>query len=291
VHVEAMQGQADLLSEQRGRRVKLIEARRGSKARLLRMAMENAAHAYQEKARAREDQAARLAGIMERLGLAGLPRRIECVDISHSSGADTVAVIAALNDGEPDRKRYRSFHVRSARARDDYAAMYEVLGRRFRRGRERSAGWELPDLLVLDGGKGQLGMALAALRELQITGVAVAALAKEKPRAGGEKLVDRVYLPGRKNPIQLRGAGDSLNLLAALRDEAHRASNALRLRLGARRELRSALDDVRGVGPKTRALLLRELGSMRAVSSASIDELVAAGANRRQAEAVYAALH
>jgi excinuclease ABC subunit C len=119
----------------------------------------------------------------------------------------------------------------------------------------------------------------------------VAALAKEKPGRGQDKLVDRVYLPGRKNPVKLRGAGDPLNLLAMARDEAHRASNALRLKTGRKRQLRSALDDIRGVGPRTRARLLSNLGSIRAIRAASLDQLIAAGANRTQAQTIYAALH
>jgi excinuclease ABC subunit C len=228
---------------------------------------------------------------MRQLALPRVPRRVECVDISHSSGAETVAAVVAFHEGEPDRKRYRSFHVRSAKAGDDYAAMQEVLTRRFARGRDGAKGWELPDLMVVDGGKGQLAIALGALEELGLKEVPVVALAKEKLNPKGEALVDRVYLPGRKNALQLRAAGDALNLLARARDEAHRASNALRTKLGKRRTLRSELEEIEGLGPKTCALLLRNLGSIKAVRLASVEQLMAAGANQPQAEAIYATYH
>jgi excinuclease ABC subunit C len=291
VQVEAMEGLAEVLSEQRGSRVAMVRPQRGAKAHLLRLAMENAAHAFEEKARAREDLETKLGEMMRQLALTKPPRRLECVDISHSSGAETVAVVVAFEDGEPNRRRYRSFHVREAKAADDYAAMYEVLSRRFSHGREAKKGWELPDLLVVDGGKGQLGIAQSALSELGLVEVPVVALAKEKQTLTGEALVDRVYVPGRKNPVELRAAGGALNVLARARDEAHRASNALRLKVGKRRTLRSSLDEIPGLGPKTRTRLLRALGSVTAIQSAGREELIAAGASKPQAEAIYNLYH
>jgi excinuclease ABC subunit C len=285
--IEAASGLEQLLTEQRGGRVTLLQPQRGKKARLLRMAMENAAHAFREKARAREDMQARLSQIQERLALPKPPLRIECVDVSHLGGNDTVAAIVAFENGAPDKKRYRSFHVKKVDGGDDYAAMYEVLVRRFRRAQSGEAKWELPDLLLVDGGKGQLAIAERALREIGVADLPLAALAKEKPNTLGEQLVDRVYLPGRKNAIELREGGAALQILAFARDEAHRASNALRVKLGQRRKLRSELDEVAGVGPKTRALLLKALGSFEAVRGADVAQLVAAGATRAQAEAIH----
>ena len=148
----------------------------------------------------------------------------------------------------------------------------------------------MPNLVVVDGGKGQLAIAQRALAEIGID-LQVAALAKEKPNTLGEQLVDRVYLPGRKNAIEVREGGAALQILAHARDEAHRVSNALRVKLGQRRRLQSGLDAIAGVGPKTRALLLRELGSLAAIEQASVERLVEVGATRKQAEAVYAHLH
>jgi excinuclease ABC subunit C len=202
-----------------------------------------------------------------------------------------VAAIVAFSQGAADRKRYRSFHVRNVRDGDEYGAMQEVLQRRFRRAHTGSAGWELPNLLVVDGGQGQLAIAERALTALGVSGLSVAALAKEKQSALGEPLVDRVYLPGRKNPIELREGGPALQILAHARDEAHRVSNALRVKLGGKRRLQSGLDGIEGVGSKTRALLLRALGTVDGVAGASAEALVDAGATRRQAEAIYARFH
>lgn len=286
--VEAMDGLAALLSEQRpprAARVRVAVPARGDKAKLVEMARQNAEHAFQEKARAKVDVEERLATVQKRLRLPAPPHRIECVDVSHTAGDDTVAAVVTLHDGEPDRKRYRSFKVRRAKAGDDYGAMYEVLSRRFRRGRDGQKGWELPDLLVVDGGKGQLGVAQAALRDLGVEGMPVAGLAKEKENVAGETLVDRVYLPGQKNPIAVRGA---LQMLALARDEAHRASNTLRRKLGKKRAFESPLEAIPGVGRKTRAALLETLGSLDAVKAADETMLLAAGATRRQAKAIRA---
>ena len=284
--IEAEHGLAEVLSEQRGGRVTINRPQRGDKAKLLRMAMDNAAHAFREKARAREDISGKLAIVADKLGLPKPPQRFECIDVSHTGGQDTVAAVVAFRDGEADRKRYRSFHIRGVSGGDDYGAMREALTRRFRRGREGESGWELPDLLVVDGGRGQLAIAQAVLAELEIRNLPVVGLAKEKQNVMGEELVDRIYVPGRKNPVELRSAAPALNLLAQARDEAHRVSNALRVRLGRGLRLRTRLDDIRGVGKKTRVLLLRKLGSLEAISAATLEQLIAAGATSKQARAI-----
>jgi excinuclease ABC subunit C len=286
--IEAAEGLAQLLADQQGGRVQILRPQRGKKSRLLRMAMENAAHAFREKARAREDMHSRLVQIQQRLALPVLPERIECIDVSHIGGTNTVAAVVSFEHGAPDRRRYRSFHVRNVADGDDYAAMHEVLLRRFKRAQEQSAGWELPDLLLVDGGKGQLAIALRALSEIGLQGLSIAALAKEKQNVLGEQLVDRIYLPERKNAIELREGGAALQILAHARDEAHRVSNALRIKVGRNQKLKSGLDAVFGVGPRTRASLLKSMGSLQAVQAATIEALLAAGASRRQAEAIYA---
>lgn len=286
LEVEAMDGLADMLSELRGKSVRLLAPKKGPRAELVQMARDNASHAFREKLRAREDVQARLTALKERLRLPRLPLRIECVDVSHTAGTDTVASIVALENAQPDRKRYRSFHVKRVSGGDDYSAMYEVLARRFRRGRDQEAGWELPDLLVVDGGRGQLNVAQQALHDLGVNDLPIAALAKEKPNTLGETLVDRIYLPGQKNPIELRENHAALGILALARDEAHRASNALRTKLGTRRTVRSRLDEVPGIGPKTRARLLKAFGSVRAIEEADQAALRSAGATIPQAKAI-----
>jgi excinuclease ABC subunit C len=166
VTIEMSEALEELLSDNRKRRVQIVRPKRGAKTKLLDLARENAEHAFHEKERAREDVEARLRELQRQLRLSVLPRRIECVDISHTGGDETVAVFVALQDGVPAKERYRSFRVKTAGRGDDYAAMYEVLVRRLRRGKNEEKGWELPDLLVVDGGKGQLGVAVRAREDI-----------------------------------------------------------------------------------------------------------------------------
>jgi excinuclease ABC subunit C len=257
----------EILAEEGGRACRLIHPRRGPRADQLRLAELNAQQAF--AAAFRDDGAEeRLARLQARLGLPALPRRIECVDIAHLSGSNTVGAVAALIDGRVERAAGRLFRVRALTAGDDFAAMAEVLGRRFRRSVARQPGWEPPDLLVVDGGRGQLARARAVLADLGLAGQQVVALAKERSGVDGAE-TDRVYRPGRRNPIPLRPGTAALHLLALARDEAHRLANSYQGRLRRRRALRSALDEVPGVGPKLRRALLKELGSLRAIRAAS----------------------
>ncbi|GMV18529.1 MAG: UvrABC system protein C [Polyangiaceae bacterium] len=299
---EGAAGVAEWLSERRqalareeggrARKVEIVAPERGPKRQLLELAVDNARHAFGEKQRAAEDMDVRLAQLQERLRLPALPRRIECVDISHLGGQDTVGAVVALRDGLPDKKRYRTYHVKGVSDGDDYGAMYEVLARRFRRGRAAEDGddkaeWELPDLLVVDGGRGQLAVAQAAAGDLGLHELSVVGLAKERESPLGDKLVDRVYLPGQKNPIALRPQSTELFLLARARDEAHRFSNRGRKKLGKKRRFESELDRVKGIGDKTKKALLDELGSVQGVREASDEAILAVpGVTRRQLAAL-----
>lgn len=318
---EASVGIGEWLTERAGHKVVLVWPQRGQRVDLLQLANDNARHAFAEKRRASDDVLERLTQLKERLRLPTVPRRIECCDISHLGGRDTVGAVVALTDGEPDKKRYRTFHVRGDAAKttdgaptpgtgaatdgaaagdgeevslagDDYRAMYEVLARRFRRGlkkqdveherpgenepeAEGGSEWDLPDLFVVDGGKGQLAVALAAARDLGLHDLPIVALAKEKENVLGETMVDRVYLPGQKNPIPLKSHSASMFFLARARDEAHRFSNRARERLGKKKRFKSPLDEVAGLGPKTKAALLRHLGSLKAIQRATDADLLA----------------
>jgi excinuclease ABC subunit C len=289
---EGADGVAEWLSEQRGKKVQLTAPSRGNKRQLLELAMDNARHAFDEKRRTAEDMDERLGRLQERLRLPALPRRIECVDISHLGGEDTVGAVVALTGGLPDKKLYRTYKVRAVGEGDDYGAMYEVLARRFRRGRgaergEESADWELPDLLVVDGGRGQLGVALAAASDLGLHDLPIVGLAKERDHPLGGKLVDRVYLPGQKNPIPLRPNSPELFLLARARDEAHRFSNRGRKKTGKKRRMESELDRIPGIGDKTRRALLRALGSVQAIREASDEAILAVpGVSAKQLRAL-----
>lgn len=295
---EGAEGVAEWLTERRqesdpkARKVALLAPARGQKKQLLDLVVDNARHAFEEKRRSAEDMDERLAKIQNKLRLPSLPRRIECCDISHLGGQDTVGAVVALTDGVLDKSRYRTYHVRSAGPGDDYAAMLEVLSRRFARGREASedvetSSWELPDLFVVDGGRGQLAVALTAAHDLGLHELKVAGLAKERETPTGETLVDRVYLPGQKNPIALRPNSPELFLLALARDEAHRFANRGRKKVGKRRRFASRLDDVPGVGPKTRTALLRALGTVDGIRGASDEAVLAVkGVTRRHLAAL-----
>jgi excinuclease ABC, C subunit len=180
---------AEWLSERRGKKVQVLVPARGPRHDLVELARKNAAASFASRRNAREDAEATLGRLQRRLGLQRLPRTIECYDISHIQGAETVASLVVFVDGQPDKSRYRTYKIRQAESPDDYACMYEVLSRRFRRARESAEEedsldtWRLPDLLVVDGGKGQLGVALAAARDAGIdvrpgTGLPIIALAK-----------------------------------------------------------------------------------------------------------------
>ncbi len=336
---DGAEGVAEWLGELRSKKVSIHVPQRGPKVELLALASENAAHAFREKQRKHDDLDSRLDEIQQRLRLPAPPHRIECCDISHLGGGDTVGSIVSLLDGQPDRKHYRSYHVKSVADGDDYGAMYEVLARRFRRGKaaraeaasaaqaasttaaeseveEMEAGpesedgvdiankeaeapapieraaradneWDLPDLLVVDGGRGQLGVALSAARDLGLHDLPIVGLAKERESATGDKVVERVYLPGQKNGIPLRSQSSALFFLARARDEAHRFANHIRKRLGKSRRLRSEVEDIPGLGPAAKKALLRELGSMEAIRKAPDEKILAVpGVSKRHLTAL-----
>jgi excinuclease ABC subunit C len=295
---EGISGIAEWLSDRAGHKVSLLLPKRGHRVDLLAMANDNARHSFAEKKRQGDDIQERLRDLQERLRLPAVPRRIECCDISHLGGGDTVGAIVAMADGELDKKRYRTFNVRNEAAggsrgqlNDDYGSMYEVLARRFRRAlqaealpdtgaepaadRDNDSPWEAPDLFVVDGGRGQLAVALAAAHDLGLHDLPIVALAKERENLVGETLHDRVYLPGQKNPIPLKSSTTSLFLLARLRDEAHRFSNRARMRIGKKRRFRSPLDDVKGLGPNAKKALLEKVGNLAAIRAADDATLLA----------------
>jgi len=291
---EAADGLADWLSDLRGHKVRVSTAKSGVRRQLLDLAAENAVHAFREKRRASDEVEARLESLQTKLRLASLPRVIECSDISHLGGGDAVGSVVCMRDGELDKSRYRTFKIKTTSDGDDYAAQYEVLARRFRRGRdaaeEGDEAWELPDLFIIDGGRGQLNVALAAARDLGLHDLAIAALAKERESVTGDKVVDRVYLPGQKNGIPL-SATSALVLLARLRDEAHRFANHGRTKQGDRRVIRSELDEIAGIGPKAKRALYRGLGSMRQIRAASDDAILAIeGVTKRHLAALRAVI-
>jgi excinuclease ABC subunit C len=263
---------AEILSDARKSGVRVLCPKRGQRLAQVRLAQLNARNSFE--ARRGDAQAAmqRLASAQRRLDLPALPRRVECVDIAHLGGSHTVGAIAAVVDGAVDRAAARTFKLRDAGGGDDFGAIAEVLKRRFTRAAAGEPGWAPPDLLVVDGGRGQLARAVAVLSDLGFADQPVVALAKE--RAGNEAAsTDRIFLRGRANPLPLKAETSALYLLAVARDEAHRLANSYQGKLHRRSTIGSALDRVPGIGPKLRRALLTRLGSLARIREASEHEL------------------
>ncbi|MGO9829994.1 MAG: excinuclease ABC subunit UvrC [Myxococcaceae bacterium] len=286
---------AELLSERRGQRVRVLLPRRGERLRLLDMAKANAAQAFQEQRRNQKETQNVLERLTDVLGLGRLPRRIECFDISHFQGAAVVGSAVAMTDGELDKSRYRHFRVKLTRGQDDFASIHEVVFRRLKRGLTSG---ELPDLLVIDGGKGQLAAAHAAMRDAGVTALDVVGLAKarELEAEGREAPVvrspERLFVLGRRDPVVLRQNAPELFLLTRLRDEAHRFAISYQQKLMRRRNFQSVLEDIPGVGALRKRALLRHFGSLKRVREASIEALAQVDSvSVGLAERIHAALH
>ena len=282
---------AEWLGAARGKKVRLVWPQRGTRMRLIELAEKNAQAAMTARRDKGADVDATLDKLRDRLGLRRLPRRIECFDIAHVQGTDTVASMVTFVDGLPTKALYRTFKIKTS-GNDDFASMYEVLSRRFKRASGDDPAWAPPDLLVIDGGKGQLAMAVAALGDLGLpldgdrAVLDVIALAKERELAAGD-MPDRVFVRGVKDPIILRANTAELFLLARLRDEAHRFANTFHRERRGKAALRSSLDDIVGIGKTRRQALLRHFGTVAAIAAASLDELARApGMNKKAAQAV-----
>ncbi len=255
------------LSERRGTQVRIRVPQRGEKVRLLELVQTNARLAYDlEWRHPRQQSQEILRALRDLLELEVEPRRIECFDISNIQGSDIVASMVSFADGRPNKSGYRKFRVRGVSgAPDDFASMREVVGRRYKRLLEE--GKEPPELVRIDGGKGQLGAAIAALDELGLGDQPVASLAKRE---------ELIFVRGRQQPIALPRASPVLQLVQRVRDEAHRFAIGFHRQTRSARTLRSELDDIPSVGPAKRRLLLSRFGSVRGVRGASEAELAAA---------------
>ena len=277
------------LSERRGRSVHLTVPRRGEKARLLAMVGQNAEWSRDEARRRVEikedDRADALLGIQHSLGLDALPKRMECYDISNTQGTESVASMVVFTDGRPDKSQYRRFKIRTVEGPDDFSSMAEVIRRRFthreiaeqqdRPDLKRFA--QFPDLVIVDGGRGQLSAAVAVLEEIGVN-VPIFGLAKQH---------EWLFQPGSPEPIILDWDSAALKLLRHLRDEAHRFAITFHRKLRTRRNLRSLLDDIPGIGPKRKRALLAAYPNLDAIRSASDEELAQVpGMTSKAAEAV-----
>jgi excinuclease ABC subunit C len=325
-----------VLGERRGKRVRILTPQRGAKADLLEVATRNAEQGFKtwhEKDELREKS---LAALVRALHLAKPPRWMECYDISTFQGALAVGSGVSMKDGEPDKANYRRYKVKGVAGQDDFAMLHEVITRRLRRA---LGDGQFPDLLVIDGGKGQLHAALAAAKDLGIATSPVAGipgtpfvemvgLAKSRlvdpaalgtarvvgrrarPRGRGEAIADaaeagdrgfvgelarspeRVFLPGRKDPMVLRQNSAELFLLARLRDEAHRFAITFHRKLRRERNFQSVLEEIPGIGEGRKRALLRHFGALRRVKEATVEEIAQVeGFGAKQAAAVFEFFH
>lgn len=274
------------LRGKRGDKVTLQVPRKGEKKQLVDMVAENAAEVL-EQMRIRWLADAGKTGIAlrelaEHLTLPNPPHRIECYDISNLQGTSAVGSMVVFESGQPKNGDYRRFKIKGGEQPNDYAMLQEVLRRRFKRGSrssEKDDSWTImPDLLIVDGGKGQLNAALEVMRELDVEGVPVAALAKER---------EEIFLPEMSEPVLLPRTSQSLYLVQRIRDEAHRFAVTYHQSVRQKRAFTSALDEVPGIGPKRKAALLKHFGTVKKIREAPLEEIAAVpGMTRRLAQVV-----
>jgi excinuclease ABC subunit C len=300
----------DWLKQTRGRAIRLSVPRRGEKRRMVELACKNATEALErmksEWLADQEKTSQALLELQEYLQLPNTPRRVECYDISNIQGTNSVASMVVFEDGRPKRSEYRRFRIRTVEGANDFASHQEVLRRRFRRALEPSevgrvmsgadsgaasdvrrhtpdVAWaQIPDLVIIDGGKGQLSAALEVMAELELSEIPVVGLAKEN---------EEIFVKGRATPILLPRTSQSLYLVQRIRDEAHRFAITYHRSLRTKKSIKSALDEVVGVGPVRKRALMRHFGSLKAIQEAEVEDLMAIpGISRASAEAVKAAL-
>jgi excinuclease ABC subunit C len=287
---------AELFGELKGSKVSLLIPQRGTKHELVALAGKNAMSAYRERDEKEATAEAVLVELSKKLQLARIPQRIECYDISTIQGRFSVGSCVVFTSGKADRNNYRHYRIQTVSGQDDFAMLREVFQRRFRvDNREKS---EMPDLVVVDGGIGQLNVVQEILAELDLTGgFDLVSLAKSRVvRDASAPIVrksdERVFLPGRKNPVVLRQNSKPLLLLAAIRDEAHRFAIGYHRKLRGKEGLASGIEKIPGVGPKRRVALLKHFGSLQRIKEAALEDILSVpGMNRTTAEAVQKGLH
>lgn len=256
----------EILTDSGGRKVRVHVPKRGEKVRLVELANDNARQVLEDRVAALAYAADRaenaLYSLQDELDLKVVPRLMVCFDISHIQGTETVGSAVVFENGEPRKAAYRHMRIKGEWGNDDYRSMQEAVGRYFRR--LRDSGKPLPDLAVIDGGKGQLSAARQALQDIDLNDVAVIALAKKD---------EEVFVPGRPDPILLDRRNRALHLLQRIRDEAHRFAVRYNRKLRSKRTIRSDLGDIPGIGPQRQRELLRRFGSVKGVREATRDEI------------------
>jgi excinuclease ABC subunit C len=268
--------------------VKIIVPKRGEKKELIEMVAENAMayleqrEAFEERQRIKNEKA--MEELKGYLGLGKLPIRIEAFDISNTQGTESVASMVVFENGMPKKEDYRRFKIKTVEGPNDFESIKEAVFRRFKRGLEGDEKFkDFPDLLVIDGGKGQLRYALEALKELNLNHIPAIGLAKE---------FEHVFMEGKSEPIILPRNSEALYLLQRVRDEAHRFAVTYHRKLRSERNLKSVLEEIPGIGKARRKALLNAFGSLEDIKKASVEELSKVpGMNKKSAMAVYEYFH
>jgi excinuclease ABC subunit C len=292
LEIEDAAAVADVLTDTKGRKVSILHPLRGVKRELVDLAGKNAAAALRERDEKQASTETLLGELHKRLHLSRLPRRIECYDISTIQGRFSVGSGVSFMNGVSDKKSYRHYRIRDVEGQDDFAMLREVFSRRFRDATIQKEG--LPDLVVVDGGIGQLNATQEIISELGLSGrFDLVSLAKSRVARAVEstaisKSDERVFLPGRKNPVVLRQNSAPLLLLAAIRDEAHRFAIEYHRKLRSKEGIASGIDKIPGIGAKRRTALLKQFGSLQRLREAGLEEIAAVdGMNLAAAVKVY----
>lgn len=275
---------AEWLTRRKGSKVILHVPQRGEKLKLVQMVARNAAILLEEeelaqrKKKMSEEQA--VFQLQKILGLEKPPLRIECFDISNTGGSETVGSMAVFVGGKPKRSDYRRFKIKSVKGPDDYASLQEVLFRRFKNAQKNTEGFSaLPDMVLIDGGKGQLSAVSKVMKILKITDMPVFSIAKKE---------EVLYAPDRAEGIKLEGDNEALQLLQRIRDEAHRFAVTYHRHLRGKKITGSVLDEIPGIGPKRKKALLKKFGSVKKISEASFEELAAVdNMNKKTAKKIW----
>lgn len=277
----------EALAERAGRAVRLQVEVRGERARWLEMARDNARFALQQRLGSQAGYARRLESLREALELADRPERVECFDISHTQGEHTVASCVVF-DGEGARKSdYRRFNITGITPGDDYAALDQALTRRYKRVGQGE--YPIPDLILIDGGRGQLAAVNDALQELGLHGLNLVGVSKGPDRRPG---TERLWLLGREAPVILPSDSPAMHLIQQIRDEAHRFAITGHRQRRARARVTSALEDIPGLGPKRRQRLLKHFGGLRGLERAGVEDIAGVeGISRPLAQRIHAAFH